>query len=141
MQPPRQSIISELNERSQSVFSTIVSAYLETGDPMGSQILASRLEETISPASVNVMADLEDMGLLYSRHTSGGRLPTDLELRLFVDGLMEIGSLSDDDRISMKQKCAAAGLSTKETLEEATSAISGLAGCTGLVLLQKVVVA
>ena len=138
MQPPRQNLISELNQRSRAVFSTIVSAYLETGDPMGSQILAHRLEETISPASVrNVMADLEDMGLLYSRHTSGGRLPTDLGLRLFVDGLMEIGSLSDDDRISIEQKCAAAGLSTKEALEEATSAISGLAGCTGLVVAPK----
>ena len=116
-----------------------MSAYLETGDPMGSRILARRLEETISPASVrNVMADLEDLGLLYSRHT-GGRLPTDLGLRLFVDGLMEIGSLSDDDRISIEQNVAA-GLSAKEALEEATTAISGLARCTGLVVAQRVIV-
>jgi len=138
MQPARNSLIAELNDRSRAVFSTIVSSYLETGEPMGSRILARRLEESISPASVrNVMADLEDMGLLYSRHTSGGRLPTDLGLRLFVDGLMEVGSLSDDERVSIEEKCAAAGKSVKEALEEATSAISGLAHCTGLVVAPK----
>jgi heat-inducible transcriptional repressor len=131
-------MIAELNDRSRSVFSTIVSTYLETGDPMGSRLVARRLAEGISPASVrNVMSDLEDMGLLYSRHTSGGRLPTDLGLRLFVDGLMEVGSLSDDDRITIEEKCAAVGKSTQEALEEATSAISGLAHCTGLVVAPK----
>ena len=138
MKSARNSLVMELNNRSRSVFTTIVNSYLETGEPMGSRLLARQLEEGISPASVrNVMADLEDMGLLYSRHTSGGRLPTDLGLRLFVDGLMEVGSLSDDERASIEDKCSVAGKSVKEALEEATSAISGLAQCTGLVIAPK----
>ena len=81
------SIIGELNERSRTIFSEIVSSYLENGEPLGSRTLSRRLVEPLSPATIrNVMADLEDMGLLYAPHTSAGRLPTDLGLRLFVDG-------------------------------------------------------
>lgn len=132
------SIIGELNERSREIFREIVSNYLATGEPTGSRTLSRRLLDPISPATVrNVMADLEDMGLLYAPHTSAGRLPTEAGLRLFVDGLLEIGNLSDDERENIESQCAAAGRSVTEALEEATSALSGLARCTGLVVAPK----
>ena len=65
------------------------------GEPVGSRTLSQRLPLTLSPASIrNVMADLEAMGLLYAPHTSAGRVPTEKGLRLFVDGLLEIGELA-----------------------------------------------
>ncbi len=96
-------MLSELSARSRDIFRTIVEAYVETGEPVGSRTLSRRLGQLtggqLSPATIrNVMADLEELGLLFAPHTSAGRLPTDLGLRLFVDGLMETGGLTEDDR-------------------------------------------
>src|SRR5688500_20249890 len=87
-------VLAEMSERSREIFRQIVDAYVETGEPVGSRTLSRRLGH-LSPATIrNVMSDLEEIGLLFAPHTSAGRLPTDLGLRLFVDGLMEIGSAS-----------------------------------------------
>ena len=88
-------VISELSERSREVFRHIVDAYLETGEPVGSRTLSRRLSVDLSPATIrNVMADLQEAGLLYAPHASAGRLPTEAGLRLFVDGLLEVGNLT-----------------------------------------------
>ncbi|NKB20388.1 MAG: heat-inducible transcriptional repressor HrcA [Alphaproteobacteria bacterium] len=138
MKPAPRSIISELNDRSRTVFSEIVSSYLDDGEAVGSRTLSRRLADPLSAASVrNVMADLEELGLLYSEHTSAGRLPTDLGLRLFVDGLMEIGSLSDEERLTIESQCTSAGKTVNEVLEEASGALSGLSRCAGLVVAPK----
>lgn len=130
--------ISELNERSRAIFSEVVNSFLETGDPTGSRTLSRRLVEPLSPATVrNVMSDLEDMGLLYAPHTSAGRLPTEMGLKLFVDGLLEVGSLSEEERSSIESTCAAADKTVAGALEEATEALSGLARCAGLVFAPK----
>jgi heat-inducible transcriptional repressor len=131
-------MIGALNERSRAIFSQIVTAYLDTGEPTGSRTLSRRLDESLSPATIrNVMADLEEMGLLYAPHTSAGRMPTEAGLRLFVDGLLEVGSLTEDDRKQIEAQCAAAGKPMKEALEEATTALSGLSRCAGLVVAPK----
>jgi len=85
-------MIVELNARSREVFRHIVDGYVATGEPVGSRTIARRLEEQLSPATIrNVMADLEELGLLYAPHTSAGRLPTEAGLRFYVDGLLEVG--------------------------------------------------
>ena len=138
MKSTPKSIISELNERSRTVFSEIVSSYLDDGEAVGSRTLSRRLANPLSAASVrNVMADLEGLGLLYSEHVSAGRLPTDLGLRLFVDGLMEVGSLTDGERRSIETQCATVGKTINEVLEEASGALSGLSRCAGLVVAPK----
>jgi heat-inducible transcriptional repressor len=81
------------------------------------------------------MADLEEVGLLYAPHTSAGRLPTELGLRLFVHGLLEIGGLGEDERRSIESLCVARGKSLPQALEEATSALSGLSHCAGIVVV------
>ena len=74
MKPAPRSIISELNDRSRTVFSEIVSSYLDDGEAVGSRTLSRRLAKPLSAASIrNVMADLEGLGLLYSEHESAGR--------------------------------------------------------------------
>src|SRR5919205_3076995 len=92
--------IAELNDRSREIFRQIVESYLATGEPVGSRHLSRLLPMSLSPASVrNVMQDLEELGLVYAPHTSAGRLPTELGLRFFVDALMQIGDLSEPDRV------------------------------------------
>jgi heat-inducible transcriptional repressor len=130
--------VGSLSERSRTIFRHIVDAYVETGEPIGSRTLSKRLGFHLSPATIrNVMADLEEVGLLYAPHTSAGRLPTDAGLRLFVDGLLEIGGMSQDERTDLEARCMASGKSLSHVLEEATSALSGLSHCAGLVVAPK----
>lgn len=131
-------MIQELNERSREIFRQIVDVYLETGEPIGSRTISKRLPVSLSPATIrNVMADLEDAGLLFSPHTSAGRVPTEVGLRLFVDGLLGIGNLSDDERRSIAERCAGSSASIEGLLERATETLSGLTRCTGLVMAPK----
>ena len=130
--------LAELNQRSLEVFRELVDAYVETGDPVGSRTLSRRLKTPLSPATIrNIMADLEEAGLLYAPHTSAGRLPTEDGLRFFVHGLLEIGDLNEIDRKQIEHRCQTAGLSLSSVLEEATSMLSGLAKCAGLVMAPK----
>ena len=130
--------VSELNQRSREIFRQVVDAYLETGEPIGSRTLSKRLGMTLSPATIrNVMAGLEDAGLLFAPHTSAGRLPTEAGLRLFVDGLLEVGNLTDDERNNLRQQCAGFGTNIEGLLEKATTALSGLSGCASLVMAPK----
>ena len=127
-----------LDARSAAVLREIVEQYVETGEPVGSRTLSRRLPMNLSPATIrNVMADLTDTGLLYAPHTSAGRLPTDLGLRLFVDGLLQFGELSDDERGSIGAALEASGRSLEDTLTEASSMLSGLSSAAGLVLAPK----
>ena len=138
MNSPNTSTIKELNDRSRDVFREIVEAYVADGEPVGSRTLSQRLQMPLSPATIrNVMADLEDLGLLYSPHKSAGRLPTDAGLRMFVDGLLEIGDLSSKDREDIEARCVAHGTNLDEALGEATTLLSGLAQCAGLVVAPK----
>src|SRR5438477_10712706 len=136
--PVPKPLISELNERSREIFRQIVDAYVETGEPVGSRTLSRRSGLDLSPATIrNVMADLEEAGLLYAPHTSAGRLPTEAGLRLFVNGLLEIGNLAEAERHNLESLCAARGKSLAQALEEATSALSGLSHCAGVVVVPK----
>jgi heat-inducible transcriptional repressor len=130
--------VIELSERSREVFRQIVEAYVETGEPVGSRTLSRRLPAALSPATIrNVMADLEDGGLLYAPHTSAGRLPTEAGMRLFVNGLLEVGALADKEREQIDGECRAAGRSVEQVLEQAISTLSGLSRCAGMVLAPK----
>jgi len=130
--------LPELSERSREIFRHIVTAYVGTGEPVGSRTISQRLGMALSPATIrNVMADLEDAGLLYAPHTSAGRLPTELGLRLFVHGLLEVGGLSAAERQSIDGQCAASGRNVPEVLEQAINALAGLSRCAGLVVAPK----
>src|SRR6201987_2157640 len=99
-----------LNERSREIFRQIVDSYLATGEPVGSRNLSRLISMPLSPASVrNVMADLEQLGLVYAPPPAAGRLPPELGLRFFVDALMQIGDLTERDRQAIAGQVAAAG--------------------------------
>jgi heat-inducible transcriptional repressor len=130
--------VEDLNHRSREILRHIVEAFVETGAPIGSRTLSRRLGMTLSPATIrNVMADLEDLGLLLAPHTSAGRLPTDLGLRLFVHGLLEHGNLTQDERQHIESECAASGKGLSQILEKASTMLSDLSHCAGLVVAPK----
>ena len=132
--------LAALNERSREIFRLIVESYLTTGEPLGSRNLSRILPMTLSPASVrNVMSDLEQLGLIFAPHTSAGRLPTELGLRFFVDALMQVGDLGEEDRRSIEAQVAGLGnrMSLEDVLTEASQALSGLTRSAGIVLTAK----
>ncbi len=134
------SALADLDSRSREIFRQIVETYIATGEPVGSRNLSRTLPMTLSPASVrNVMSDLEALGLIMAPHTSAGRLPTQTGLRMFVDGLMEIGDLSEKDRqqIEKQVKGRRQTGTLEEALAEASELISGLSQCAGVVLAEK----
>ncbi len=132
------SVFAELNERSRDIFTKIVDAYVQTGEPIGSRSLSRRLATNLSPATIrNVMADLEEWGLLYAPHTSAGRLPTEAGLRMFVDGLLEVGNLTDGERKDIDSRIAGTGKNVEQVLEKASATLSGLSHCAGIVLAPK----
>lgn len=130
--------LEELDKRSREVFRHIVDAYVETGEPVGSKSLSSRLGMSLSPATIrNVMAELELAGLLYAPHTSAGRLPTEAGLRFFVHGILEIGDLAPQEQKEIEHRCRASGKNLSDVLEDATKALCGLSRCAGIVLAPK----
>ena len=127
----------DLGERAREVFRQIVESYLASGTPVGSRTLSKLGAIGLSPASIrNVMQDLEELGLLAAPHTSAGRLPTDLGLRLFVDGMMQMTAPSADERAAIEG--GAHGQSAMEDiLGRTTQVLSGLSACAGMVLVAK----
>src|SRR6476661_6064204 len=130
--------LAQLNERSRDIFRQIVESYLATGEPVGSRNISRLITTPLSPASVrNVMSDLEQLGLVYAPHTSAGRLPTELGLRFFVDALMQVGDLNENDRRQIESQVAGAGKSVDSVLAEASGLLSGLTRTAGVVLASK----
>ncbi len=131
-------ILAEMNDRSREVFRRVVEGYLETGDPVGSRTLTRTLDEKISAATIrNVMQDLEYLGLLGSPHVSAGRVPTQMGLRMFVDGLLEVGDLNDEDREKIDATLGTNERGVGSLLDKVGSALSGLTHGASLVLAPK----
>ncbi len=129
--------IPELGERAREIFRTIVETYLENGAPVGSRTLSKLAPLGLSPASIrNVMQDLEELGLLAAPHVSAGRQPTELGLRLFVDGMMQAATPSEAERAAIEQPIQA-GTPMTDLLARTTAVLSGLSACAGLVLVPK----
>ncbi|GAC1494160.1 MAG: heat-inducible transcriptional repressor HrcA [Bradyrhizobium sp.] len=132
--------LAQLNARSREIFRQIVENYLATGEPVGSRNISRLIAVPLSPASVrNVMADLEQLGLIYAPHTSAGRLPTELGLRFFVDALMQVGDLTEPERQSIQSQLASVGKgqSVEAALGEALTRLSGLTRAAAVVLTAK----
>jgi len=125
--------LAALDQRARDIFRRIVETYLETGEPVGSRTLSQRGIH-LSPASIrNTMQDLAAAGLLAAPHTSAGRAPTHAGLRLFVDGLLEVGDLTSEERREIDARLAGRGRGFEEALNAASSLLSGLAGGAGIV--------
>ena len=112
----------DLNERSLQLLKTLVERYISDGQPVGSRVLSKDSALNLSPATIrNVMADLEDLGLVHSPHTSAGRVPTVSGYRLFVDSLLTVKPLDAAELMRLHQ-----GLSEKEDNSQAIGVASRL---------------
>ncbi|MDR0633025.1 MAG: heat-inducible transcriptional repressor HrcA [Holosporales bacterium] len=126
--------IFNLSARSLEIFRELVDAYIETGEAVGSRLLSKRSPSPLSSATIrNIMADLEDIGLLYAPHTSAGRIPTETGLRFFVDELLEVSNFEDFENEKVFDLMNSQEQETSEILEKATSILSGLSKCAGVV--------
>ena len=130
--------IEDMTDRSREVFQRVVEGYLETGAPVGSRTLTRTLSEKVSAATVrNVMQDLEYLGLVGSPHVSAGRVPTQLGLRMFVDGILEMGDLGPEDRQKIDSTLGEQDADVTALLDRVGSALSGVTHGASLVLTPK----
>ena len=131
-------LLQEMNDRSREVFRRVVEGYLANGDPVGSRTLTRDFSEKVSAATIrNVMQDLEYLGLLDSPHTSAGRVPTQMGLRMFVDGLLEVGSPDDSDRAQIDATVGRNEDDVTGMLDRLGTALSGVTHGASLVLAPK----
>lgn len=129
----------ELNDRQRAVFSALLQEYVTTARAVASRTLAKRLDLDLSPATIrNVMADLEEMGLLVSPHTSAGRVPTTYGYGVYVDSLMEPVDLSAEHQQrfhSALEEAAIGGVT--QLLEKANEALAHTSALISVVLAPK----
>ncbi len=131
-------LLQEMNDRSREVFRRVVEGYLANGDPVGSRTLTRDFSEKVSAATIrNVMQDLEHLGLLDSPHVSAGRIPTQLGLRMFVDGLLEVGNPDDNDRAQIDAMMGRTEGDVGGMLDRLGTALSGVTQGASLVLAPK----
>ncbi len=129
-------VLNDIDQRSREIFRRLVESYLSSGEPIGSRTLSNDIGISVSAATIrNVMADLTDIGLLHAPHISAGRLPTELGLRLFVDGLMQVGDLTPEERRAIESEKSAGNV--ESLLEEAALRLSGLTQTASLIVTQK----
>src|SRR5690349_13872995 len=116
---------NELPRRAQKILHAVVSEYLQGGEAVGSRTVTRRHDLGLSPATVrNVMADLEEMGLLEQRHTSAGRVPTPTGLRFFIDSLLKVRGLTPREKDEIRERVIAP--SPDEVVQRASRLLSDL---------------
>lgn len=118
-------MVSDLSRRAQKILHAVVTEYLSVGDAVGSRTVTRRHDLGLSPATVrNVMADLEELGLLEQRHTSAGRVPTASGLRFFIDSLLKVRGLTPREREEIRERVTAP--TPDEVMQRASRLLSDL---------------
>lgn len=131
---------AELNERSRQILEAIVEDYIGTAEPIGSRAVTRRHRIGLSPATVrNVMSDLEEMGYLASPHTSAGRIPTQKGYRFYIDSLLRIGSLSEQQQRLIDHHYSSRGLQVEERLRETGRMLSAISNYAGIVMAPRLI--
>ena len=128
----------QLSDRAQSLLRVLVDRYIRDGQPVGSRTLSRATELDLSPATIrNVMSDLEEQGLIFSPHTSAGRIPTALGYRLFVDSLLQVKPPSELEQHRLREQLRRDDVSSdpKHLTEQASNILSELTHFAGVVML------
>ena len=134
----KKEMLEEMNNRSREVFRRVVEGYLTDGEPVGSRTLSREFSEDISAATIrNVMQDLEFLGSLDSPHTSAGRIPTQLGLRMFVDGILEVSEVDKNDRKKIDKIVSDETNQVEDILDDISTTLSGVTQGASLVLTPK----
>lgn len=130
--------LPDLDARARQLLRSLIEQYLSGGEPVGSRTLSRSAGLEVSPATIrNVMADLEDAGLVASPHTSAGRIPTPQGLRLFVDSLLEVKPLSSREREQMARSLMQSPGDTRELATGASALLSAMTQFVGVVTVPR----
>ena len=125
--------MSDLNERAQHLLKVLIEGYISDGQPIGSSLLAKRSGLDLSPATIrNVMKSLEDAGYIHAPHTSSGRVPTSQGYRLFVDTLVNIQPVEQQEWHDFEEEIGRG--SSNDLIHSASNMLSGLTQLTGIVM-------
>ncbi|MEW8028021.1 MAG: heat-inducible transcriptional repressor HrcA [Candidatus Thiodiazotropha sp.] len=129
---------SVVNERAQHFLKALIERYIRDGQPVGSRTLAKDTGLDLSPATIrNVMADLEDMGLVSSPHTSAGRIPTITGYRMFIDSLLTVQNLNNQEVERIRKELMVGGDESGDVLKSASKLLSGVTHMAGVVTLTR----
>ena len=128
----------DLDIRARRLLRTLIAQYLADGEPVGSRTLSRSSGLDVSPATIrNIMADLEDAGLVASPHTSAGRVPTPRGLRLFVDSLIELQPLPVEEMARLQRELPAGPTNTRDLLGNVSSLLSAMTHFAGVVTVPR----
>ena len=119
--------MNDISGRAKKILHAVVSEYLSTGEPVGSETVTRRYGVEVSPATVRtVMSDLEEQGLLRHTHTSAGRIPTDRGLRYYVDTLLRVRSLSQVEKEGIRERVAPSASDLQQVMQRSTTVLREL---------------
>jgi len=128
-------MVDTLTERSRQILEAIIEDYIRTAEPVGSRSVTRRHGLTLSPATVrNVMSDLEELGFLASPHTSAGRVPTDKAFRLYVDSLLQVRAIDEEQRDEIRRHYRGQGRDVADILKETSRILSSISHYIGIVV-------
>jgi heat-inducible transcriptional repressor len=128
----------DIDARARRLLRTLISQYLSDGEPVGSRTLAKSSGLEVSPATIrNIMADLEEAGLVASPHTSAGRIPTPRGLRLFVDSLLELKPLPRDEMARLQGGLPPHQTTTRDLLGNVSNLLSAMTHFAGVVTVPR----
>ncbi len=125
---------SELTERAKAVLFAVITDFIRTGDPVGSRTISKRGTLDVSPATIrNIMADLEEIGFLTQPHTSAGRVPTERAYRFYVDSLVEVTDLSEEEGRQIETSLKPSSHEIKDVVRETSRVLSEMSRCVSMV--------
>ncbi|MBC7186227.1 MAG: heat-inducible transcription repressor HrcA, partial [Calditrichaeota bacterium] len=127
--------MTELTPREEQVFRSVVRNFIQNARPVGSRLVAKQCGMDVSAATIrNVMADLEEKGLITHPHTSAGRVPTDRGYRYYVDTLMQVDDLTPQEREDIRRKLLSPSADVEQILESSSRALGNISKLLGVVL-------
>lgn len=126
------------SDRAKQILSAIINNYIEEGTPIGSKKLSTYNRFNLSPATIrNVMSDLEDLGFIASPHTSAGRIPTSKGYRFFIDRLLKLQPVDNNEIASIKDTVSQTKSSNKDLATNVSTILSAITQLAGIVTVPK----
>lgn len=134
----RSAAMTELSDRNKKILNAIIREYVETGEPVGSRIISRKYMTELSPATIrNVMADLEEMGMLQQPHVSAGRIPTPEGFRRYLNDIMEVKSLAKSEKNLIARQMTRGAADIRETLRRASVLLSQISQNASIIILPR----
>jgi heat-inducible transcriptional repressor len=131
-------MVTDFSERMRRILGAVVEDYIDTAEPVGSKLVARRLNLSLSAATIrSIMGDLEEMGLLFQPHTSAGRVPTEKGFRFYVDNLLDIRELREEEREAIRSKYLGSQAEVEDLFRETSRILSNSSHYLGVIWAPK----